>query len=62
MDPNKFLIKFKPKKPKLLNPITDEQQSRINDKIDEARIAHLHLNPTDPRAIPYVRSALWLWK
>ncbi|MBT0666119.1 hypothetical protein KI809_17545 [Geobacter pelophilus] len=62
MDPNKFIIKYKRKKPKLLNPITDEQQSRINDSIDQAEIAHLNLNPTDPRAIPYVRQALWLWK
>jgi hypothetical protein len=57
-----MVIKFKKKKPVLLNPVTDDQQRIINERVDRACSIRLDMQPTDPRAIAYVRAALWLWQ
>jgi hypothetical protein len=62
MDAWKLVIRYKGKKPKLLAPISDEQQLLINERIDSSLNSRVNLNPTDLRALPYIRSALWLWK
>jgi hypothetical protein len=57
-----MICKFKHKKPVLLNPVTDDQQRIINERVDRACSTRLDMQPTDPRALPYVRAALWLWQ
>ena len=52
----------KNKKFALHNPVTDNQQAIINECIDKVCQSRMDMDPTDPRAIPYVRAALWLWK
>jgi len=57
-----IICKFKHKKAVLLNPVTDDQQRIINERVEMAFLSRLDLNPTDPRSLPYVQAALWLWK
>lgn len=60
MSPRKMVIKHV--KSTLLDPINDDQQTLLNDLVDEACRFRMNLDPTDPRAILYWRPVLWLWK
>lgn len=62
MEAWKLVVRHKHSKPRLLNPVTDDEQIAINEFIDDTYLSRLDLIPTDPRAMPYLRSALWLWK
>jgi hypothetical protein len=62
MKTESYIFTFKSKKPVLLNPVTDDQQRIINERVDMACLSRMDLHPTDPRSLPYVREALWLWK
>lgn len=47
---------------KLKRPISDDQQKRLNELIDTDINKRLNMDPRDPRAQPYLKGALWLWR
>ena len=52
----------RPKRMKLIEPISDDVQREIDAEVDRVAEKRAHLNPLDPRAIAIIRPSIWLWQ
>lgn len=52
----------RPKRSMLQEPISDDRQREIDAEVDSAAERRFNLNPLDPRAVPTIRPAIWLWQ
>jgi len=61
MRDSEVIRKFIKTRAKLLCPISDDQQKRLDESIDADLNKCMDMDPQDPRAIRNLRGALWLW-